>query len=649
MRGPSASVAGGTRRLSAVMLTDMVGYSSVTQRDEALALRLLREQERLVRSLLASHRGREVKTIGDGFLVEFRSALDAVRCAIEIQRGLVQRNTGSVGEHIELRIGIHLGDVVHRGGDLFGDSVNIVSRLEPLAEPGGICVSQQVYDQIQNKVEEKIVRLGNPELKHIGISIGVYKIDLAGPKKRPVSAGEDQRRIAVLPLVNISADPNDEYFADGITEELILTLSRITGFRVIARTSVMRYKHTDKSIAEIGRELGVQALVEGGVRKAGTKLRISAQLIDARKEVPLWSQAYDRNVRDVFAIQRDIAQNIADALRVEILRTEEQRLGTRPTADPEAHSLYLHGRFFWNKRTAESLAKSIDYFGQALTKDRNFALAYTGVADANATLALLEFVRPRAAFPKAKVASQKALQLDDTLAEAHTSLGLVRFLYDRDWAGAEAEFRRALSLNSNYPPAHHFYADYLKAMGRLDEALTEIRRAQELDPLSLAINTGVGHVLYLSRQYDQAIEQYRKTLELDPSFVQTHLWFGRPYLEKGMYAAAIAELQRAVQLSGESTMSLAVLGHAYASAGRGDEARAILERLEERAGQQYVPSYWIALIHIGLDDRDRAFAWLERAYRERSSWLAWIKVEPRFDRLRSDPRFAALIRKLKLT
>jgi tetratricopeptide (TPR) repeat protein len=292
--------------------------------------------------------------------------------------------------------------------------------------------------------------------------------------------------------------------------------------------------------------------------------------------------------------------------------------------------------------------KAIGLFKTALRKDPNFALAYTGVADAQASLALLESVRPREAFPKAKAAAEKALKIDRELTEVHTSLGLVKFQYEWDWPGAEYEFRKAIELNSNYALAHHFYADYLKAMGRFDEALAEIGRAQELDPVSLAINTGVGHVLYLSRQYDQAILQYRKALELDPNFVQAHLWFGRPYLQKGMYKEAISELRKAVELSGGSTISLAVLGHAEASAGEKEKAKKILDKLKRRAKRQYVPSYWIALIYTGLGDKSKAFLWLRRAYRERSSWLAWVKVEPRFDLLRSDKRFSSLLQKMGL-
>ncbi len=455
-------------------------------------------------------------------------------------------------------------------------------------------------------------------------------------------------RIAVLPLTNISPDSSDEYFVDGLTEELILTLSRITSLRVIARTSVMKFKNQSKSIAEIGRELGVDHILEGSVRKVGNRIRIAVQLVDAVSEEHLWAQQYEREFEDVFDVQSDVANRVASALKIRLRRAEKRNITKKATDNPDAYSDYLNGRYHWNQRTAEGLNEAIRLFTSALSKDPSYALAQAGLADSHAMLALFEFVPPSQAFPEARVAAEKALAIDPNLAEAHTSLGLIRFQYDRDWAGAEAEFRRALELNANHAPAHQFFADYLKAVGRFPEALAEMKRAQELDPVSLAINTGLGHVLYLSRQYDQAIEQYRKAVQLDPAFVQAHLWFGRPYLQKGMYTEAVAEVREAVRLSGESTIALAVLGHAYASAGMKAEAYEMLAKLKDRAAREYVPSYWIALIYLGLGEKDETFAWLERAYQERSSWLAWAKVEPRFDSVRSDPRFSSLLRRMGL-
>jgi len=631
------------------MFTDLVGFTALAQEDEPRALEVLEVHRQLLRPVFKKYKGREIKTMGDAFLVEFSSALDATRCALAIQDQASARAIGSrSGRSPLLRIGIHLGDVVHSRGDVLGDAVNIASRIEPLADPGGICVSEQVFDQIQTKVDRTFVRLVGPDLKNVRVPVGVYKIEPVrrGPSAEP--AHEPRRRIAILPMENLGGDSNDDYLVDGLTDELILSVSRVPGLHVIARTSVMRYKGTEKTIGEIARELGVEALLEGGVRKQGDRLRITAKLVDAKREEPFWSEAYDRDLLDVFQLQTELAQRIAGSLKAELLRPDRGSPRVAHTRNAEAYTLYLKGRYFWNKRTETSLAQAIDHFRRALGKDPGLDLAYTGLADAYAAQSLLEFVRPDDAFPLARAAAQQALGIDPDSPEAHCSLGVVRFQYEWDWAGAESSFRRSIELNPNYASSHHMYADLLKAMGRLEEAHSEIRAAQDLDPLSLSISTGVGHVLYLSRQYDAAIAQYQRALELDPDFVLAHLWFGRPYLEKQMFPEAIAELEKAVALSGESTISLAVLGHAYASAGRKEAAEAILDKLRRRSEERYVPSYWIGLVYTGLGDADRAFEWLDRAFRERSSWLAWTKVEPRFDSLRPDPRFGALLQKMGL-
>ena len=642
------SRADGQRQLAAIVFTDMVGYATMAQKNESQALEFLEEQRRILRSVLPKFDGREIKTIGDGFLLEFASALQAARCAVGIQGAIQRRNSSVPSEkQIHLRIGIHVGDVLRSGGDIVGDGVNIASRIEPLAPPGGIYISRQVYDQVQNKLEQVIAPVGTRRLKHIETPVEIYEIAIPG-KAPSAPQPPEKHRIAVLPVENISRDPSDDYFADGMTEELISTLSRITGLRVIARTSVMRYKGPSKSVAEIGRELGVESVVEGSVRKSGEKIRMTAKLVDTKSEEPLWSQEYDRDLLDVFSIQSDIAQRIASALKFRVMGDERQGIERRATHNLDAYTSYLKGRYFWNRRTYEGLEKAIDSFEDAARREPTYALAYAGLADSYAMLALFEFLPPKEAYPKARRAARKALGIDDKLGEVHTSLGLVKYQFDWDWPGAEGEFRRAIELNPSYAPAHQFFADYLKAMGRFDEALAEMDRAHELDPLSLSINTGVGHVLYLSREYDRAIEQYRRTIELDPNFLQARLWFGRPYLQKGMFREAIAEVQQAVTLSGGSVISLAMLGHARAAAGEEQEALKILEELQARSEKQYVPAYWIAVIYNGLRDDEQVFTWLERAFRERSSWLVWMKSEPRFDRVRSDPRFVSLLKRMKL-
>ncbi|PWB73746.1 MAG: hypothetical protein C3F07_09250 [Anaerolineales bacterium] len=639
------------RRLAAIMFTDMVGYSALTQRNESLAIRLLEEHRQVVRQFLAKHNGREIDTTGDGFLVEFASALDAVRCAMGIQSTFEEMNAQRPEEeNIWIRIGIHLGDVIHTGRQVAGDAVNVAARIEPLAPAGGICITAQVYASVLNKVEDLFESMGMPELKNIATPIEVYRVSgfgKAASTSVPIRKLLPRDRVAILPLTNIGSDPADEYFADGMTEELISSISRTKGLRVIARTSVMRYKRSNKSINEIGRELNVGSMLEGSIRKSGSKIRISVQFVDTVSEEAQWSHDYDMEIKDVLEIQSDISRKIAGALQDHVLGRARRSEKGRITKHPDAYINYLRGRQLWNQRTEDSLKKAIGFFDNALKIDGNYAMAYTGLADSYATLAFLEFMAPHEAYPKAREAAEKALALDGQLAEAHTSLGLIKFQYDWDWKGAEKQLKKAISINPNHAPAHHVYADHLKAMGRFDEALLEIEKAQELDPLSLAISIGVGHVLYLARRYDEAIEQYQKAIDLDPNFMITHVWFGRPYLEKGMYQEAISELETAVKLSGESTLALAMLGHGLASAGRGDEAMKILEKLKERAKTQYVPSYWIAVIYNGFKDKEQVLHWMKKAYAERSSWLVWSNVEPRFAWLRKDADAAELLKAMK--
>jgi len=642
---------GGERRLAAIMFTDMVGFTSTAEKDEALAMGLLEEQRAYMRPFFSKHNGREVKTVGDAFLVEFASSLDAVKCALEAQSFLKEKNAKrEERSRILVRIGIHLGDVIHTTGDVAGDAVNIASRVEPLAWPGGICVTEPVYESVVNKVGCSFQSLGTPDLKNVARPIQVYRVASLGEGQgQPLSlkAAEVKERIAILPFANISPDPADEYFADGMTEELISTVSKLGGLRVIARTSVMRFKGKDVPASQIGRELGVSSFLEGSVRKQGRKLRIAVQLVDAKSEEPRWSNEYDRELRDVFEIQRDIGTKVAEELKVRMTGGTVEAARKDATSSLEAYEHYLRGRQLWNRRTRGDLFESIRHFEKALAIDPRYSRAYSGLADAYAALALLEFLPPKEAFPRVKESVRRALDIDDELAEAHTSLGLMRFQYDWDWHEAEDEFHGAIGLNGNYAPAHQFFADYLKAMGRFDEAIAEMERARELDPLSLAISAGLGHVLYLSRQYDKAIERYRMTVDLDPNYMQTHLWFGRPYLEKGMYDEAISELRTAVRLSGESTLALGMLGHGLASAGKREEAQAVLDKLMERSKEAYVPSYWVAAIYNGMKDREEAIRWLRKAFQERSSWLVWVNVEPRFDWLRKDPGFISITKAMK--
>jgi len=496
------------RRLAAIMQTDIVGYTSMTQQSEEHTMTLLGRHNDLLRPQFDAFSGSEFKTTGDGFLVLFPNALDAVRCAIEIQKAL--ESPGLIadgGRALRIRIGIHAGDVIHREGDIFGDGVNITSRIEPLAEPGGVAISQPVYAQVWNKVDAPIVSLGPQKLKNVHVPIDVYRLSppwdrVARPEPERTLASAtppetpcDRTRIAVLPLANISPDPRDAYLADGMTEELIFTLSKIKGLKVIAKTSVMRYKGTDEGITSIGAELGVGTILEGSVRKAGDRVRITVQLIDVATQEHLWSEAYDRDLEDLFAIQREIAEQLAEELRVQLLPDERTQLDRLPTGNQEAHTLYLRGRHAWNQWTEEGLEAAAERFLEAASVDPDYGLAYAGLADTYSLMAHLGYMLPEEAYPLAEEAAKNALAVDSTLAEAHSAIAMIRVIFDGDLPGAEEALQRAIDLDPNCAMAHHWYSLVLGATGRAEEALQESQRALELDPLAPVFNTAIGQLV----------------------------------------------------------------------------------------------------------------------------------------------------------
>lgn len=645
-------MSGEQRRLAAVMFTDIVGYSSLTQKNERLALELLEEHRKMVRPIVARHNGREIKTMGDAFLIEFESALEATECAVDVQKTLHGYNEQSTTERcIHLRIGIHLGDVLRRQSDVLGDAVNIASRIEPLAEADGVCISQQVYDQVRNKIDYQIENLGPRQLKNIDFPIDVHRI--LWQKDETAKVSLDRKRIAVLPFMNISPDPKDEYFADGLTEELIARLSTISGLRVIARTSVMRFRGATKSVGEIGKELKSGTVLEGSVRKAADRLRVTAQLIDATTEEHLWVQNYDRQLEDVFAIQTEVAENVADALKTQLLDDERRQLEKEPTGDMGAYTLYLKGRYYWNERNKESLEKAIKYFEGAIKRDPMFALAYSGIADTYTVLVDHGHLAPSEGYAKVRDAAIKALELNDTLAEAHTSLANI-LSFQWNWTQAEEEFAKALRANPNYATAHHWYSIHLIYLGRLDEALRELEIAKELDPLSPMILAYGGGVVYLyARQYDTALAELDKALQLAPDFVPAHANRIDVYLAKSMFKEALAELQWVrPYYEPLSTKVKAEVGRYYAIAGRIEEAKRILRECEEawanECSQDANPQA-LALIHLKLGNKDRAFEWLEKAFKAHTITPFEVKLSPFFDGLISDPRFDELLNETGVT
>jgi eukaryotic-like serine/threonine-protein kinase len=460
--------------------------------------------------------------------------------------------------------------------------------------------------------------------------------------------GEAIDSVAVLPFVNASTDPDTEYLSDGITETLIGQLSQIPRLKVMARSTVFRYKGSKVDPQQVGRDLNVRAVLTGIVLQRGDTLTISMELMNVRDGSELWGRRYNRKLADILAVQEDIAREITDKLRLRLESEEEKRLTGHFTENPEAYQLYLKGRYYWNKRTSDGIQKAIEYFQAAIAKDPLYALAYAGLADCYHVPA--NPLPPREKMPLAKAAAMKALQLDDTLVEAHTSLARVVYAYDWDWPAAENEFKRAIELNSRYAPAHQWYGGYLSATGRFREADAEKKTAQELEPLSLIINFEVGLASYFSRNYDQAIDQFQKTLELDANFPPPHTFLAAAYEQKGMFEEAIAAFQRAITVTkgADKTLAMASLGHVYAVSGKKTEARKTLAELQRLSEHSYVPATDVALVYAGLGEKDKAFAWLDKAYEEHSFSLSNLKVEPRFDPLRSDPRYADLLRRIGL-
>jgi adenylate cyclase len=679
------------RKLAAIMFTDMVGYSALSQRDDKLALELLEEHRHLLREIFPRFNGTEIKTIGDAFLIEFNSALEAAQCAIEIQRALAHRNHDVSRERrIELKIGIHIGDVVHRGGDVYGDGVNIASRIEQLAGAGGICVSMDVERQIRNALETRFEKLAPTELKNISVAMDLFRIVLpweqrsavvtkseagsrpsgrkfatagialllllligiawwwttqsrrASPSPAAPSAvhAADQKSIAVLPFVDMSQAKDQEYFCDGISEEILDTLAKVDGLRVVARTSSFSFKGKNADVGEVANKLNVENVLEGSLRREGNRIRITAQLINARDGFHLWSETYERELKDVFAVQDEITRAIVDALKVKLAVAPP----ARARQNTEAYDLYLQGLYLSNKSDEENLRKSLIFFQRALDKDPNFARAWTGIAKAWIWLADA-YVKPLEAYPKVKEAASKALALDERDAEAHCYLGETKRILNRNFSGEEAELKRALETDPNSAPAYMFMSFLKSAQGELEEAVNEIEEAERLDPLSPPIcYVAVAWYLAADRMQD-AINAGKRTVQLDPNYVYFDPPLADAYRGKGDFNEAVALYEKAQAATHFPSVGLAIT---YAKMGRPEDARRILDQLIEKSRQQYVAADSIAAVYVALGEKDEALRWLDRAFEEHSGSFYSYMFRPEFHALRSDPRFADLLRRIGL-
>lgn len=636
-----------SRRLAAIMFTDLVGFTTLSQQNETLALSVLDEQRELLRPIFNKHGGREVKTIGDAFLVDFPSALSAVKCAYEIQKTARECNNSLPEERrVQLRIGVHLGDIVKSEGDISGDAANVASRIESLAESGGVCLTRQVYDHVQNKFDLPLRSLGAKSLKNLRAPVEVFKMVMpweGAMTEEPVEL--DSRRVAVLPLKNMSPDPNDEYFADGMTEELITALSGVRELTVIARTSIMQYKNSPKRVTDVGRELRTGTVIEGSVRKAANKVRIAVQMVDAKTEGHLWVQNYDRQMDDIFAIQSEIAEKVADVLKVKLIESARRRLEIRPTENTEAYTLYLKGRYYWNERTKPSVERGVAYLRKAIQTDPDLALAYSDLADAHVVMAGYGMIPATEAQARVREYATRALEIDPTLSQPHAALASIHERNFR-WPEAENEYKLAIKLNPNNATAHHWYALHL-SFKRNENALQEWRRAKELDPLSLIICSAFGYYLVWQGHQEEGLEMLRSVIEMNDQFGVGHMNLAFAFIAAGMNADAAVEAKKIIGLSAEANYA-AVAACAYAKAGLREEAVAILNRLLRQSSTHYIDPESVASIYAALQDEAKTLDWLDRAVNEKSAGIPYIRVFPAYEFLEDNPRFMEISKKIGL-
>ncbi len=628
------------RRLAAVWFADIVGFTRLADNDEDAALAAVAEFQRAMRAAVEG-RGRVVKFLGDGALAEFASARAALEAAFALRGAFPPPGSPAA---TELRIGLHVGEVAGApDGDVYGDGVNLAARIQAVADPGDIVVSEDAARALRHGRGFRFDPLGARSLKGYGQPLQVFRVRAADREEAPSVTGPADRvvdrSIAVLPFANLSRDASDEYFSDGVTEEILTSLARVEGLKVISRTSVMRYKGSSAGVREIGRELGVASILEGSVRHAGSRVRITAQLVDAATDGHLWAEKYDRDLEDIFAIQTDVAERIVDALKVKLSPGEKARLAAAPTSVP-GYQEYLRGLWFLNRRTTVDLGRAIDHFERSIAADPGYAPAHAGMA--SACVLQLHWGREAGEVDTKRAVAEiaRALELDPGCAEACAAQGMIR-IYQRDWTGAEASFRCALECNPGDANARQWYAHYLAAMGRFDEAFEQIAHARELDPLSLVVITEAGNVHLMAREFDEATRLYREALDLDPSFRAPHYKLMEISVITKRYAEAIGEFEW-----------LGYLDRARADAARralteGDVAP-YLEALRAIGEDSGWPLSFVGWSRIWRGDREGALEMLDRAVAENDWYLIRLPRSPHLDPLRDDPRFQALVERIGL-
>jgi TolB-like protein/Tfp pilus assembly protein PilF len=638
------------RKLAAIMFTDMVGYTALMQQDEKQAKKNRDRHREVLNSAIQENSGTILQFYGDGTLSIFNSAVDAVTGAIQIQQQLLQE------PKIPLRIGIHTGDVVHDDEGIYGDGVNIASRVESMGVPGSILISGKVFDEIKNHPQFQAKSYGPFQLKNVKHPIRIYGLIAEGcltpdPVELKGKGAPVSRSIAVMPFVNMSTDPENEYFSDGITEEILNALVKVEGLQVTSRTSSFVFKGKSMDVREIGNQLNVTTVLEGSVRKAGNRVRITAQLINCVDDYHLWSDTYDRQLEDIFEVQDEISRKIANQLRAKLTSDDmKQNLVTAPTENLDAYNTYLKGLFYLSSWAPQEAKKAIQYFYKAIEMEENFSLPYSGLAYSYTLLGAMGQIPPFKAFPIGKEMAQKALELDNELAESHVAIALLKLFYEWDLDGAEKSLEKARDLNPGSANVYHFFALLYVARGRYEEGIESIKKALELDPLSLIINQHYAEGLIWVGKLDESLAQLDKTLAMDPNFRPAVENKGWVYIEMGDYENAIKTFQRFQELTGHPLRGMAGLGYAYAINGDIDKANECLDKLAQR--EKVEPEVMLhmdyVVVYTGLNDLDKIFYYLEKALKQKSG-VFFIKTAAIFNEIRKDPRFEKLMQKYGYT
>jgi adenylate cyclase len=635
------------RMLAAIMFTDMVGYTAMMQENERQA-KILRDKHReVLERLIFEHRGQILQYYGDGTLSVFGSAIEAAVCGMKIQQELQQE------PKVLLRIGIHAGDIVYDDEGVYGDGVNVASRIENISLPGSVLISEKINDELKNQKEIFSIFLGRYELKNVKQPITIYAINAGGivvPTTEQIEGKTSitDYSIAVLPFLNLSAEKDNDYFSDGMTEELLNALAKVEGLSVTSRTSSFAFKGKNSDIREISRKLGVKNVLEGSVRKYGNRVRVTAQLIDSENGYHKWSENYDRNLEDIFAVQDEIANAIVSQLKKNIsIRKPSERLVKASTKNIDAYNLYLKGLFYWNKWAPEHVQKAITYFKDAISLCPDFAISYARLSACYLYLGAAGFMANKVAYSSAKEFALKSMDIDDSLVDSQISLGMVKYFNDWDWEGAEKCFIKALEINSNSAETHQYYAMLLSTLGYHKKALKEAELAHQLDPLNAPISYILSFTYLNNNQVDCAIDQLMKTLEIDPEFGDTWNSLAWIYLKSEQYEKAMEIFSKNLSNPPYKLKALSGLGYFYAKLGQIDKAKEYLEDLKLQDSEDSPIEMDLAIIHAGLGEMDKAFDLLHISIDKKLGGLNFINGKY-WSELHDHPRFTEILKRMNL-